>query len=137
MKKIVIINDNKDFLSAMEMLLDQEGKYQPVIIHEGKDAVRKVKKEKPDLIILDIRMESPVMGWKILDILTLDPATMNIPVIICTASAETILPEKLDWLKAHGIEVLPKPFDCDDLFALVNRAFHPKRKKPSLPKIAN
>jgi CheY-like chemotaxis protein len=135
MKKVVIINDNADFLEAIKMLLEDEGGYTTCIIHEGKTAFKKVKEEKPDLIILDIRMESPVMGWKILDLLTLDPVTSKIPVIICTASAELIKQEKHEWLNTHGIAVLPKPFDADDLFALLERAFRPKRKKPTLQEL--
>src|SRR5438309_1268117 len=114
MKKIAIVNDDADFLTAMEALLE-ESHYKTFIIHEGNTAYHIIKKEILDLIILDIRMDNPTTGWKVLDLLTLDPLTSRIPVIICSASAELIKPEKQIWLQEHGIEVLPKPFDVNDL----------------------
>jgi CheY-like chemotaxis protein len=134
MKKIVIINDNADFLAAMQLLLEQEKKYKPLVLHEGDLAYRKVKEEKPDLVILDIRMDSPTTGWKVLDLLTLDPETSAIPVIICSASAEHITPEKNDWLASHGIEVLPKPFDIDDLLSIVERMLSSRKRKSAVAK---
>ena len=126
MKKIVIVNDDIDFLSAMEHLLEEFGGYDSLIIHEGKSAFKQIKKEQPALIILDIRMDSPITGWKILDLLTLDPTTSTIPVIICTAS--TKLPDgKEEWLKEHGVALLPKPFDVNDLIAMVEKSLKPKK----------
>lgn len=127
MKRIFVINDDADFLQAIEILLKEFG-YDPVIIHEGKHAYRRIKKERPDLVILDIRLDSPVTGWKILDLITLDPQTNRIPVIICTAVAK--FPEgKEPWLAEHGIAVLPKPFDINDLIAMVEKALKPKLNK--------
>lgn len=126
MKKIAIVNDDADFLTAMEALLE-ESHYQTFMIHEGNTAYHIIKKEIPDLIILDIRMDEPTTGWKVLDLLTLDPLTTSIPVIICSASAELIKPEKQIWLEEHGIKVLPKPFDVNDLLAMVTAAFAPQK----------
>lgn len=130
MKRIFVVNDDADFLQAIELLL-KEFDYVPTIIHEGKLAFRRIKKEKPDLVILDIRLDSPITGWKILDLLTLDPETNRIPVIICTAVAK--FPEgKEAWLAEHGISVLPKPFDINDLIAIVEKSLKPKGQKALL-----
>ena len=134
MKKIAIVNDDSDFLSAMENLLQEFGGYNAFVIHEGNLAYKQIKKEQPALVILDIRMDSPTTGWKVLDLLTLDPETSSIPVIICSAS--TKLPDgKEEWLKEHGISVLPKPFDVSDLMALVERALKPKRSSIALKEV--
>lgn len=128
MKKIVVINDDKDFLDAISLFLKDCG-HDPIIIFEGKTAYKKVKKILPDLIILDIRMDGPEAGWKILDLLTLDTKTRDIPVIVC--SAVTKFPDgKEPWLAEHGISVLPKPFDIDDLSAMLEKAF--LKRKASL-----
>lgn len=127
MKRIVIINDDADFLDAIKIFLKDTG-YSPRIIHESKSAYKKVRKIQPDLVILDIRMEGPEAGWKILDLLTLDEKTSHIPVIICTAV--TKFPEgKEAWLEEHGILVLPKPFDVNDLIAVVEKSLGKKRVK--------
>lgn len=126
-KKIAVVNDDADFLSAMESLLKEFGGYDAYIIHEGNLAYKQIKKEQPSLVILDIRMDSPTTGWKVLDLLTLDPDTNRIPVIICTAS--TKLPDgKEEWLKEHGISMLPKPFDVNDLIAMVERSLKPRKQ---------
>lgn len=133
MRKVAIVNDDADFLTAMEMLLEEEKKYNAMIIHEGNTAYRIIKKEQPELIILDIRMEQPETGWHVLDLLTLDPETSHIPVIICTASIK-IPEEKEIWLNEHGIQILPKPFDINDLLGMIEKIFLPKKKKVFLEK---
>lgn len=125
-KKIIIVNDDVDFIDAMKMLLREMGDYEVSVIHEGEKAYQRLKKEGPDLIILDIRMDSPQRGWSILDLLRLDPQTKNIPVVIATAS--TLGEDKTNWLKKHKIEVLNKPFDIQELVSLVNITLSPPQK---------
>src|SRR5690348_5716944 len=134
-RKIAIVNNDADFLSAMEELLEQLQGYKAIILHEGNTAYHLIKKEKPDLIILDIRMEHPDTGWKVLDLITLDPLTSKTPVIVCTASS--IPSEKELWLEGHGISILPKPFDVDDLIAMIELATKPKRERRPLSEEAN
>ncbi len=117
MVRIAVVNDDTDFLTLMGELLEDRG-WSAVIHREGDDAYRKVKLDAPDLIILDIRMGNPEEGWKILELLTLDPDTRTIPVIVCSAAIDD-LRSKEDWLNQRGISVLPKPFDIDDLYQSV------------------
>lgn len=129
MKHIVVVNNDKDFLESVKILLEDHAGFKATILHEGKTAYRKIVKLQPDLIILDIRMESPITGWKILDLLTLHMQTKDIPVIICSASVKDV-EEKEEWLKGHGIYFLPKPFDIEDLLAMVSKAMRvTKRRK--------
>lgn len=114
MTRIAVINDDTDFLTLMGELLEDRG-WTAIIHREGEDAYRLLKQDFPDLIILDIRMGNPEQGWKILELVTLDPETNAIPVIVCSAAIDD-LRSKQDWLNEHGISVLPKPFDIDDLY---------------------
>jgi CheY-like chemotaxis protein len=50
------------------------------------EAYEFVKEQRPDLVLLDIRMETPEAGWIVLELLTLDPQTRDIPMIICSAA---------------------------------------------------
>lgn len=127
--RICIVNDDVDFIGAMKMLLQEFGGFEVFVIHEGEKAYHRLKKEAPDLIILDVRMDSPQRGWSILDLLRLDPQTKHIPVIICTAS--TLNEDKTNWLKKHKIEALYKPFEINDLLTLINITLSPPQK-PSL-----
>lgn len=129
--RIAIVNDDVDFIDAMKVLLREFGPYEVFVIHEGEKAYQRLKKESPDLIILDIRMDSPQRGWSILDLLRLDPQTKDIPVIICTAS--TLGEDKINWLKKHDIHTLYKPFEINDLVNIIKITLVPPQQ-PTLKK---
>jgi DNA-binding response OmpR family regulator len=101
----------------MNDLLEMRG-WDTVICREADSAYPVLKQERPSLIILDVRMDTPERGWNILELLTLDPETRDIPVIVCSAALDD-LRDKEHWLAEHGIAILPKPFDIDDLYARV------------------
>lgn len=124
--RIAIVNDDVDFIDAMKMLLREMGEYEIFVIHEGEKAYQRLKKESPNLIILDIRMDSPQRGWSILDLLRLDPQTKDIPVVICTAS--TLDEDKTNWLKKHKIHALYKPFEINDLVNIIKITLAPPDK---------
>lgn len=116
---IVVVNDDTDFLNLMHELLCDEG-YQTIIHREGSTAYEKIRSEKPDLAILDIRLEHPEAGWSVLELIRLQPETTHLPVIVCSADAR-MLHDKQDWLQKHRVEILEKPFNLDDLLELVRR----------------
>jgi CheY-like chemotaxis protein len=85
----------------------------------GGEAHSFVREVQPDLVVLDLVFgDSAEQGWRTLDLLTLDPATTRIPVIVCSA-ATTLLHQHADWLRRFDVEVLPKPFDLDALLDLI------------------
>lgn len=114
---VAVVNNDTEFLDLMADVLDMEG-HQTIIIKESHSAFQRLKETCPDLVILDIRMDSPEDGWTICEMLKLDPATRAIPIVICSASIGE-LQEKAPWLSQHGIGTLPKPFDIDDLYESV------------------
>lgn len=120
MVRIAVVNDDTDFLTLMGELLEDRG-WTAIIHREGDDAYQHIKNDLPDLVILDIRMGNPEEGWKVLELLTLDPETNVVPVIVCSAAIDD-LREKQDWLDGKGISILPKPFDIDDLYQSVETA---------------
>ena len=119
--RIVVINDDTDFLSLMSELLTDIGEYDVEVCREGNHAYQFVKEKQPDLAILDIRMEGQEAGWAILECLTLDPKTHSIPLIVCSAAIRE-LHEHQELLDRYGIDVLTKPFDLDALLEKVAAA---------------
>ena len=71
-------------------------------------------------LILDIRISGEEHGWTVLNLLTLDPETRRIPVIVCSAAIQS-LHQHQDLLGKYGICALPKPFDIDALLETVAR----------------
>ena len=119
--RIVVINDDTDFLSLMSELLTEVGEYDVEICREGNHAYQFVKEKNPDLAILDIRMEGQEAGWAILECLTLDPKTKPIPLIVCSAAIRELQAHE-EMLDRYGIDVLTKPFDLDLLLEKVEAA---------------
>ena len=118
--RIAVINDDTAFLDLMRDLLETEGGYETIICREWEDAHRFVKEQRPSLLILDIRIGGEERGWTILNMLTLDPDTRPIPVIVCSAAIQS-LHEHQDLLSKYGICALPKPFDVEALLETVAR----------------
>src|ERR671929_698967 len=114
--RIAVINDDTAFLDLMEELLEKEEGYDVKVCREANNAYQFVKDQVPDLVILDIRVGHEENGWTILELLTLDPATRPIPVIVCSAALHS-LAEHQPLLEQYGCEVLAKPFDLDTLLA--------------------
>jgi len=118
--RLAVIDDDTVFLELMHDLLEDEEGYEVFICREWDNAYQLVKDERPDLVILDIRIGGEERGWTILNLLTLDPATRPIPVIVCSAAIHA-LHEHQAWLDRFGICALPKPFDLDSLLETVSR----------------
>jgi DNA-binding response OmpR family regulator len=120
MTHIAVVNDDTMFLDMMGAVLAEHG-WDTDVYRESESAYLALKQNPPDLIILDIRMETPESGWTLLELLTLDPETRRIPVIVCSA-AIVDLREHEPWLAENGIAVLPKPFDIRHLYRAVEAA---------------
>ena len=120
MTKIAVVNDDTVFLDMMAAVLSDAG-WDTVICRESSRAFEELKREQPDLIILDIRMESPESGWTLLELLTLDRQMATTPIIVCSAAIYDLRAHQ-EWLSEHGIAVLPKPFDIEHLLANVEQA---------------
>jgi len=123
---IAVINDDSDFLDLMHDLLEESEGYRVLVCKEGNHAYAFVKELVPDLVILDIRIGHQESGWTILELLTLDPRTRPIPVIVCSA-AITDLQAHQPMLDALGVEVLAKPFDLEMLLEKVNTSLGRRR----------
>jgi CheY-like chemotaxis protein len=124
--RITVINDDTTFLDLMRDLLEEDENYEVLICREWNHAYEFVKREQPDLVIQDIRLGGEEHGWTILNLLTLDPATRPIPMIVCSAAIQS-LHEHQELLSTYGIRVLPKPFDLETLLRTIEETLSEKR----------
>ena len=108
----------------MRDLLEADEGYQVRICKEWDPAYEFVKEMRPDLVILDITIGGQERGWTILNLLTLDPVTRPIPVIVCSAAIQS-LHEHQPILDRFGVTALPKPFDLDELLSTIERVIGP------------
>jgi len=122
--RVVVMDDDTVFLQLMHDLLSENAALEVLICREWDNAYEFVKEHRPSLVILDVRIGGEERGWTILNLLTLDPVTRPIPVIVCSAAIQS-LHEHQPWLDKFGICALPKPFDLDMLLEIVERVLGP------------
>ncbi len=118
-RRIAVIDDDVVFLAMLHALLHEEG-YEPQAFPDGLAAYARVRACTPHAIVLDIHRERPDMGWEMLSRVRHDPVLCATPVIVCSAAVEA-LEEHAAALQGEGYAVLLKPFDLDDLLALLNQ----------------
>jgi CheY-like chemotaxis protein len=82
-RKILIVDDEPDVVSYLEMLLRDSG-YETVSAANGQDAMKTVRREKPDLVTLDISMPE-ASGTRFYREIKRDAELASIPVVIVTA----------------------------------------------------
>lgn len=111
--RVLVVNDDNDFLDLVKEVLEEDE--HTVELHKTwEDAHKIVKERKPDLVILDLMYDRELNGFKLIDLLMLDPATRRIPLIVCSAATQE-LKEHERALGALGIQTVPKPFDLEQL----------------------
>lgn len=119
-QRILVINDDTAFLQLMAQLLEDEG-YQAEALRSTTNAIDQIKDRPPALIILDLRINNEESGLVLLDLITLEPETRSIPVVIASANLQP-LAGRTDELAENGIYLIAKPFDIDALGALIRTA---------------
>jgi CheY-like chemotaxis protein len=82
-------------------------------------------------VILDLFLHGETAGWQQLDVLTLDPATRAIPVIICSAAIASLTSARAK-LARLDVAVLEKPFDLEQLAAAVESALASAPRRPEI-----
>jgi len=83
-KKIMIIDDDIDLVEAMRITLETDN-YEVIDAQDGQKGLEILKKEKPDLLILDVMMGTLDEGFHIAYQIRNDEEIKNIPILMVTA----------------------------------------------------
>ena len=83
-KKILIVDDDPDITEAMTVVLETQN-YDVSGVVNGTDAMKQVEQSPPDLIILDVMMDTPREGFMFSRQIKNDPDTKDIPIIMITS----------------------------------------------------
>ncbi len=102
--KILVVDDNEFNIHLIASIL--KGKYNVNVAMNGKDAIKMVQKDKPDIILLDVMM--PEMdGYEVCRRLKSDYTTKDIPVIFLTALSEES--DEMKGLDLGAVDYIVKP----------------------------
>jgi two-component system, OmpR family, alkaline phosphatase synthesis response regulator PhoP len=119
-KKILLVDDDPDFVEAVRVIVESGG-YEVRVAYDGQEGLDAVAEEKPDLIVLDVMM--PVMnGHAACARLKADKATASIPIILLTAVADRVTTSTYthrDMLESEAEDYMPKPVEPAELLALI------------------
>lgn len=119
--KILIVDDDPDFVEAIATLLEARG-YQVLSATNGADGFKEAKAKSPDLILLDVMMTHKSEGFDVARGLKEDQTTKDIPVVLITGIRKDMnLPfgfeADANWLPVKA--VLEKPVKPDLLLKTV------------------
>jgi CheY-like chemotaxis protein len=123
--KIMVVDDDLPTLEVMDLLLRKIDR-EPLLVHNGWDALRIIKKDRPALIILDVMM-SPIDGWQFLEELKRNQDLKDIPVLLFTA--KHVWPEEYSRYADDIVGVLEKPISLAELKSALERIL-PKENTP-------
>jgi CheY-like chemotaxis protein len=124
---IAVVDDDPIYLTFMEAVLTSEGN-RALLWNGPDDAAGLIQREQPDVVILDLWMGACPAGWTILERLRREPATADIPVILCSGDVP-VLVEQAPVLWARSCVTLGKPFGVDDLLATIDQAAFPRPER--------
>ena len=130
-KKILIVEDEKDIVEMIEYNLKKEG-YTILSVMKGEDAVSLAKRERPDLIILDLMLPG-IDGFETCKLLKSNEITEQVPIIMLTAKSQEA--DKVAGLELGADDYITKPFSPRELLARIKVALG--RQEPFLkqPKV--
>ncbi len=120
-KKILVVDDNEIILKTTSMKLQSAG-YEVFTALEGSEGVALVRKEKPDLVLLDITFPPDVSGvswdgFRIMEWLHRVDDTKKIPIIIISGVVEE--KNKQRAVASGAVAFFPKPVNFDEMIKVI------------------
>jgi DNA-binding response OmpR family regulator len=118
-KKILLIDDEREFCELIKTNLQRSG-YDVTFALRGQEGLQLARKDRPDMILLDIMMPD-MDGFAVLKSLKTDEATVAIPVVM--VSARTDDDAKLRSMSLYNEEYITKPVDLAQLRNCIAKIF--------------
>lgn len=120
--KIILIDDDADFVEATKIVLESKP-YEVIVAFDGEEGLRKAREEKPDLIILDIIM--PVKdGFTAAEEFKKDPELGKIPIVMLTSYSEKGVETSIAVSRGLTLEAedyIDKPINPEELLRRVEK----------------
>ena len=116
--KVVCVEDEPEMIELIRLILGRKN-FELIGAVGGRDGLGTIRKEKPDLVLLDLMMPD-MDGWEVYQQMKADTELSNIPVIVVTAKAQSI--DKVLGLHIAKVEdYVTKPFGPKELLDSVRK----------------
>ena len=116
-KRILIVDDERDLVETMTFRLEASG-YEILKAYDGQEGLKKIREEKPDLVLLDVMM--PLKdGYQVCQEVKNDEKIRNIPVIMLTAKSQES--DKSVGESVGVDDYLTKPFQSHELLEKIEK----------------
>jgi len=128
-RRILVVDDDEAIRQMVGALLEEEG-YQVGLAQNGEEAMRLVRQESFDLVVLDIMM--PVMdGWEVASRMLCEDKTKDIPIVFLTALSSYT--DQLKGWRMGCFDYITKPFDIGLLMMRVRAALEKSSQNREAP----
>ena len=122
-KSVLIVEDDANIADLLRLYLEKEG-FEVVIAPDGGKGVELFRKEKPNLVLLDLML--PVLdGWGVCRAIRQES---DVPIIMLTAKGETT--DKVTGLKLGADDYITKPFEMKEVLARIEAVMRRSGEEP-------
>lgn len=118
MKKVLVVDDQKDNVFVLKDRLQREG-YKILVAYDGETCIKIAESENPDIILLDVMMPG-MSGFEVCKTLSTSKRTELIPVLLVTALTEA--EDLKEGFQVGAFDYIKKPFNRIELIARVKSA---------------
>ena len=114
-QRILVVDDDKEVVRLMRAYLEQAG-YEVLVAYDGETAVHNLRREKPDLVLLDLMLPG-MDGWEVTRLMRSDATLSTIPIIMLTARVDDT--DKIVGLEMGADDYVTKPYNPREVVARV------------------
>lgn len=126
--RLLHVEDDPDIREIAELALSLSGKFKVTQCSDGRDALRVLKTQRPDIILMDMMMPG-MTGIEVLQEIRADQAVKHIPVVFMTARVLTN--EVQNLLDCGAVGVIVKPFNPITLGDQIEQLYEASRAEAS------
>jgi DNA-binding response OmpR family regulator len=130
-QRILVVDDDKSIVKVLTGYLEQSG-FGVLAAHDGEAALHLLRRERPDLVILDLMMPKRD-GWEVTRIVRADKDLAPTPIIMLTARFEDT--DKIVGLELGADDYITKPFNAREVVTRV-KALLRRQKLDQMPTAA-
>ena len=127
MKSVLVIDDDEKICWAFEQFLESEG-YSPSITNNAEEGLRRIAVDKPDVVLLDVRLPG-MSGLEALGEIRAHHPWVIVIIITAYDDVETTI----EAMRLQAFDFVPKPIDLDIVRSVLDRAFRTQSVRSALP----